>query len=163
MASVFVQDPDGAVMDIAFLVDSGISDKDIRRNLPARVVPHLVFADHLEQKGDLDQADALYLQSLTYINNEKEVMRPIYFYRVSKFFRKQKRYEEGLNVILQGIELFPADAGLKVGAGILYQYMGLEHRAIEQYQQALIIEQGNSPARKNLEKMQQALYKKNRL
>jgi len=153
MATVFTQNPRRASDDIVFLVDAGISDNDIRRNLPDRVVPFLAFASYLEQKGNHVQAAAVYRQSLTYINNEKYVW-PSYFSRISIFFSKQKKYEEGLNVILQGIKLFPAAAGLRVVAGNLYRDMGLAHRAVEQYQQALSIDQGNSQARKNLISLQ---------
>jgi tetratricopeptide (TPR) repeat protein len=162
MASVFAQDPARASNDIAFLVDSGFADDDIRRNLPARVVPFLAFAAHLEGKGDQDQAAALYRQALTYINNEENV-RPDYFNRVSRFFSKQKRYEEGLEVILQAIKLFPADAGLRVRAGNLYQDMGLTHRAIEEYEQALTIDLQNPEARKHLARLQEATDRNNKL
>ena len=162
MASVLTQDPNGAIKDIAFIVEAGISDNDIRRNLPTRVVPHLAFAAHLEQKGDQEQAAALYRQSLTYIDNEKN-LRPYYFYRVSRFFSKQKRYEEGLDVILQALEFFPTNAGLRVRAGNLYRDIGLNHRAVEQYQQALAIDQKNIQARKNLAKLQQDVDKKIKL
>jgi O-antigen ligase/tetratricopeptide (TPR) repeat protein len=162
MASVLAQDPNGAIKDIAFIVEAGISDNDIRRNLPTRVVPHLAFAAHLEQKGDQEQAAALYRQSLTYIDNEKN-LRPDYFYRVSRFFSKHKRYEEGLDVILQALEFFPTNAGLRVRAGNLYRDIGLNHRAVEQYQQALAIDQENIQARKNLAKLQQDVDKKIKL
>ena len=162
IASVFAQDPNGAENDMAFIVEAGISDNDIRRNLPTRVVPHLAFAAHLEQKGDQEQAAALYRQSLTYIDNEKNV-RPYYFYWVSRFFSKQKRYEEGLDVIMQGIKLFPADAGMRIRAGNLYRNMGLAHRAVEQYQQALSIDQTNPQASKHLEKFQKEMDKKIKL
>ena len=54
MTEIFSQDPGRAADDIAFLVDAGISDNDIRRNLPDRVVPFLALSVHLEQKGDND-------------------------------------------------------------------------------------------------------------
>jgi tetratricopeptide (TPR) repeat protein len=162
MASVFAQDPARASNDIAFLVDSGFADDDIRRNLPARVWPFLAFAAHMDQKGDQDQAAALYRQALTYIKNE-EHLRPDYFYRVSGFFSKQKRYEEGLEVILQAIKLFPADAGMRVRSGNLYQDMGLTHRAIEEYEQALTIDLQNPEARKHLARLQQATDRNNKL
>jgi Tfp pilus assembly protein PilF len=162
MASVFAQDPARASNDIAFLVDSGFADDDIRLNLPDRVWPFLAFAAYMDQKGDHNQAAALYRQALTYIKNE-ENLRSDYFYRVSGFFGKQKRYEEGLDVILQAIKFFPADAGLRVRAGNLYRDMGLTHQAIEQYQQALAIDSGNTDAIKHLAKLQQNSYKKIKL
>jgi tetratricopeptide (TPR) repeat protein len=159
MASVFAQDPARASNDIAFLVDSGFADDDIRRNLPDRIWPFLAFAAYMDQKGDHNQAAALYRQALTYIKNE-EHLRPDYFYRVSGFFSKQKRYAEGLDVILQAIKIFPADAGLRLRAGNLYRDMGLTHRALEQYQQVLTIAPENSQARKHIAELQHDVDKK---
>lgn len=153
MTAVFAQDPGKAVDDIAFLVDTGISDADIRRNLPDRVVPLLAFADYLDQKGDQRQAAVLYRQALAYIDNEK-VVRPEYFYRVSRFFSQQKRYEEALDVILQALELFPANADLRVVTGDLYREMGFTHRAVKEYRLALTIDQGNPQAIKQLAELQ---------
>jgi Tfp pilus assembly protein PilF len=159
MAAVFAQDPRAAENDIAFLVNSGISESDIRRNLPNRVVPFLKFAALMEQRGDLEQAAALYHQALTYINNEENLW-PKYFIQICSFFSKHKRYDEGLDVILQAIKLFPAHAGLRVRAGNLYWDMGLIHQADEQYQQALAIDQENFQVQKHLSKRQRAVDKK---
>jgi tetratricopeptide (TPR) repeat protein len=123
------------------------------------VAPLFVFANYLEQQGDQEKAAALYRQALSHINQEK-VVRPDYFYRVSSFFIKHKRYEEGLDVILQGIELFPADARFRIRAGNLYRKLGLTYRAIEEYQQALNIDRRNSQARKHLTELQKALDRK---
>jgi len=159
MAAVFAQDPGRAGNDITFLVNSGISDNDIRRNLPARVFPFLEFADLMEHRGEVEQAAALYHQALTYVNNEENLW-PSYFIWASSFFNKHNRYEEALDVILQAIEIFPADAGLRVRAGDLYHDMGFTHQATEQYHQALMIDQGNPQAQNQLDKLQQAVDKK---
>jgi len=157
MEATFAQQPDKAASDIAFLVGAGFSDDDIRGILPQKVVPHLAFANYLAEKGDLGQAAALYRQALTHIDNTEEIARPYYFYRVSRFFREQKRYEEALEIILQAIKLFPNDAELRVRSGNLYMNMGLTYRAVEEYQQALAIDQGNSQAKKNLAKLKKSL------
>jgi O-antigen ligase/tetratricopeptide (TPR) repeat protein len=154
MNDVFVQDPGRAAYDIAFLVDAGFSDADIRRSLPDRVMPLLAFADYLDQNGDTGQAAILYRQALTNIDNEK-VVQPDYFFWVSRFFSEQKRYEEALNVILDAIALFPANADLRVAAGNLYEEMGLTHRAIEEYRVAQTIDLGSSQARNRLAILQQ--------
>jgi tetratricopeptide (TPR) repeat protein len=123
-------------------------------NLPARVIPLLAFAEHLEQKGDAEQAAVIYYQALDNIGNEK-VVRLDYFLKVSKFFREQKRYEEALDVILKAIILFPASADLRVAAGNLYEDMGLIHRAAEEYRLALVIDPGGTEARRQLGILQQ--------
>jgi len=158
MRSVFIQDPKAAEGDIAFLIGLGLSVDDIRLNLPDRVVPYLALARHVEQKGDQGIAAALHRQALTYIN-EKD-LRASYFIQVYEFFYKQKRYEESLDVILQAIEFFPANAELRVLAGKSYRKMGLTHQAAEQFQQALAIDQVNSHARKQLEKLKQQVVDK---
>jgi len=162
MSAVFAQDPKKARSDIVFLVDSGFSDDEIRMNLPSKVVPLLSFADYLEQKGDREQAATIYRQALTNIDNEKAV-RPEYFYPASRFFRKQKRYDEALDIILQAIEFFPANAMLRVEAGNLYRDMGLRYQAIKEYQQALAIDQLNPEARKHLAELRQGADKKIKL
>ena len=154
MTTVFVQDPEKAVDDVAFLVEKEIPDPEIRLNLPARVIPLLAFAEHLEQKGDAEQAAVIYYQALDNIGNEK-VVRLDYFLKVSKFFREQKRYEEALDVILKAIILFPASADLRVAAGNLYEDMGLIHRAAEEYRLALVIDPGGTEARRQLGILQQ--------
>ena len=154
MSTVFSQDPGNAGFDIAALNDIGFSDADIRRNLPNRVVPLLAFADYLEKKGDPKQAAVIFHQALANIDNEK-VLRLDYFLKVSKFFREQQRYEEALDVIIQAIGLFPADADLRIAAGNLYEEMGFLHRAAEEYRVALTIDQWSQQARKHLAILQQ--------
>jgi tetratricopeptide (TPR) repeat protein len=162
MTDVFAEDSKNAAFDIAFLVDAGFSYADIRRILPDKTAPFLAFADFLDQKGDLEQAAVLYRQALTKIATEKVVM-PDCFFKVSRFFTEQERYEEALDVILQAITFFPAHVELRVAAGNLYGELGLTHRAIEEYRVALAIDQGSSEARKRLALLQQDADLKNKL
>jgi Tfp pilus assembly protein PilF len=154
MRDIFAQHPEESAKFIKFFADSDFSDKDIRMNMPERVLPFLRFADYLSRKGETEQAAALYRQALTYIEKEKNV-RPDYFYHVSHFFINQKRYDEGLEIIQQGIKLFPNEAGFRVNSGKIYQKMGLKNKAVEEYQLALTIDRKNLEAIEQLSKLQE--------
>ena len=86
------------------------------------------------------------------MNNEKHLW-PGLFIQISDFFKNQKRYEEGLDIILKALDLFPYDLWLRVKAGDFYRYMGSNQQAVEQYQQALAIDPENSQAKSYLIRM----------
>ena len=67
---------------------------------------------------------------------------------------KKDLYDEALNVMKTGIELFPEDAGLRMAGADLYEKMGNKNMAMEEYQKALFIDPRNKQARAKLEKLQ---------
>jgi tetratricopeptide (TPR) repeat protein len=152
MGEVLAMEPSANKDDIQYLVDSGYSDEEIRQNLPALVEPYLALAEHLEKQNDQQTAAAVYRNALTYVEKEKKI-NPNHFYRICEYFNRQQRYEEALDVALQGIEAVPSDFRLRVLAGNLYRQLGMTSKAIEQYQQALVIDHDNVEAKRNLAKL----------
>ena len=64
------------------------------------------------------------------------------------------RDSEALALMLEGIENFPQNGGFHRNAGSLYEHQGIIYRAIEEYQQALLIDPKHEWVKKRLNKLQ---------
>ncbi|MFH1935724.1 MAG: O-antigen ligase family protein [Pseudomonadota bacterium] len=123
------------------------------RVLPGRVEPHIIFAEYLAEKEKFDQADAVYTRALSYLDKEEEI-RPDFFIRIYKHYMKQKAFEEALGVMRKGIICLPNNARLRMTIASLYEKLGINYRAIEEYKKALVLDSKNKQAKRKLAKLQ---------
>ena len=138
-----------------------LDNKDLIKVLPPRVEPHILFAEcleeylteHLIEEKKYDLTNAAYKNALAYLDEEAEV-KSSFFTRVHRYYVKQKRYEDALAVIQTGITYLPENGRIRVIAGSLYEKLGINYRAIEEYKTALVFDPKNKQAKRRLKKLQ---------
>ena len=138
-----------------------LGNKDLIRVLPPQVEPHILFAEYMEEyltehlieEKKYDLTNAAYKNALAYLDEEAEV-KLSFFTRVHRYYVKQKRYEDALAVIQTGITYLPENGRIRVIAGSLYEKLGINYRAIEEYKTALVFDPKNKQAKRRLKKLQ---------
>ena len=138
---------------IDFMDEKGLNLNEIRNALPHRVEPNVYLAEFLLDKGMQHEAERAYLDAFTYLDKEEEV-NPNCFFKASRYFTKQKQYDEALNIMLKGIEYLPDNAKIRASAASLYEKTGILYRAKEEYKNALILDPKNRHVRKKLKKLE---------
>ncbi len=134
---------------VALLRSHGLDDGEIAAALPARVRPHLEFADLLLQAGDARQAELRYRTALEHIEDE-ESPPSVFCLRISTFYRRQQRDEEALGVLLRCRKLLPDDVGIRLETARVYEKIDVPFRAIEEYEGVLYLDPVNRPAQQAL-------------
>jgi tetratricopeptide (TPR) repeat protein len=99
------------------------------------------------------EAESAYLNAFKYLDKEEDV-NPSCFLKASRYFTKQKQYDEALNIMLKGIEYLPDNAKIRVAAASLYERNGILYRAVEEYKHALILDPKNRNVRKKLKELE---------
>jgi len=130
-----------------------LEDKDLALVLPKQVEPHIIYAEYLAEEKKPDLADAAYKNALRYLDRETEI-KPSYFFRVYKYYSKKKEYETALEVMKKGMEYLPDNARIRVTVGSLYEKLGINYRAVEEYKKALILDPKNRQAKRRLERLE---------
>jgi len=130
-----------------------LEEKDLALALPKRVEPHIIFAEYLAEEKKPAPADAAYQNALRYLDDETEI-KPSVFFRVCKYYMKNKAYEAALDVMQKGMEYLPDNARIRVTAGSLYEKLGINYRAVEEYKKALVLDPRNKQAKKRLERLE---------
>ena len=136
--------------------DKLLETSDLIRVLPGRVEPHIIFAEYLAEKEKFDQADAVYTRALSYLDGKEEI-RPAFFLRIYKHYMKQKAFEDALGVMRKGITCLPNNARLRMTIASLYEKLGINYRAIEEYKKVLVLDSKNKQAKRKLAKLQSSI------
>jgi Flp pilus assembly protein TadD len=66
---------------------------------------------------------------------------------------KKGMYDDALAVMRKAGETLPDDAGIRMALAETYEKAGIHYRAAEEYRKVLVLEPGNSEARKKLEEL----------
>lgn len=110
------------------------------------------FAEFLLDKGKKPEAETSYLRALNYLD-KKVAVRPDYFFKASRYFTKQKQYEEALNILSKGTEYLPDNVKIRIALASLYERIGILYRAREEYKSALILDPTNRLAKAKVKKL----------
>jgi tetratricopeptide (TPR) repeat protein len=137
---------------LALMALYGLKDEEMQRVLPERSYPLLAFGDYLRGIGKEQEAEKNYRASIDYAIQE-EWPSPLPFKQVAEFFTERTRYSDALDVILAGIEIFPENAEFRFLAANLYELLGIEYRAIEEYRGTLALDPGKQEARESLKRL----------
>ena len=138
---------------ITLMVEQGIGETDINETLPDKVVPHIIFAEHLEKAGSFDAANTAFEKALLYLPNENEV-KPEYFLTICKYYREQLKPENALDVMRTAINYLPDNVSIRLMLGKLYEDQGISYRAIEEYQKVLMIDPYHKIAKHRIAKLE---------
>jgi O-antigen ligase/Tfp pilus assembly protein PilF len=145
--------PEGAGEDIAFLYNSGFTNKEIRAILPERAPAHLAFARHLQKLGEDDAAASAYREALKYVQVE-ESPQAVIFSEAGGYFLKTGQPGEAALILQEGVRLLPSHAGLRQQLAAAYTQLGLPDKAAAEYRMALTLEPGNEKIRLLLKKIE---------
>lgn len=137
---------------ITLMILNNLGDREISGALPDRVEPHQLFADYLYRTGNERMAGEMYLNSLKYLRNEDRVS-PSYFYRVRDYYLKKGGNEEALQIMRKAIEMLPGDAGVRIRTAEIYEKLGKNDKAEEEYGNAISIDPANQEAKTRLDKL----------
>ncbi len=142
---------------LTLMKSQGLSDEDMRQNLPERPIPLLIYGDYLLAAGKEKVAEENYRAAVVLAGKENRPS-PTVFQRVGEFFAERDRYNEALEAIQSGIAIYPDNAEFRFAAANFYEKLGISYRAIEEYRSGLALDPKNDEARaklKGLEDSQQ--------
>jgi O-antigen ligase len=138
---------------ITLMVLNRLSNEEIAAVMPDLVQPHLTFADFLFKTVHDDMASEEYRRAFDFIGNEKEVFAG-YFFQASGYFMKKEMYDDAIMIMRKGTEALPDSIELRLAFGEIYEKMGMVHRAVEEYEKALVIDPDNIHARRRIDAVQ---------
>lgn len=133
---------------ISLLVLAGLSDDEIYQAMPRMVPPYLHFADYLDNIGKEEFAAKLYQEAFALLPEEKA--QPWYFYWLYRYYLGKKRDEAAQALMIKAVELLPEDVGIRLTLAASYEKMGVNYRAVEEYERALVLDPKNEKARNRL-------------
>ena len=138
---------------LTLLAFARIEPEQMIQVIPNRAQSWQIYADYLAGLEKDKAAEAAYARAIKFVATEiRPNTKPYWsFYR---FLRKKKQDSEALTLMLDGIDHFPNNAGFHRNAGQLYEKQGVVYRAIEEYQQALLIDPKHGWVKKRLNKLQ---------
>ena len=134
---------------IALMVQHGLTDVEMEQAMPLRVGPNLRLADYYNTTKKLEQAARLYERALDFVAQEP-TLRPGHFQKPYWFFMKRGQFDKALAVMRLASQYLPQEAAIAVNAGQAYEKMGLDYRAVEEYERALTIDRSNQAAQRAL-------------
>ncbi len=142
--------PDKSEDFVMLMMLRGISDEEMVRALPEQTLSYLAFADYLSLAGKNDAAEKAYRDAILYALREKPIKKS-YFDKPYSYFVKRERYDDALSVVKQAIAAIPNDGELHYRAGMLYEKMGMNSLAIDEYKQTQLLDSTIADAGKRME------------
>jgi O-antigen ligase/tetratricopeptide (TPR) repeat protein len=131
---------------------SQFSRKEIETILPKKVDIWIQYGKFKEDIGQMEEAEYYRSHALDFIDTEESV-KPEYFLQLYSFYQQQKRIDEALAVLRQGIERLPDYAPFHLYLGDYYMQQNIPYRAKEEYEQARILEPTNESTLKRLQSL----------
>jgi len=129
-----------------------MNDDEIAGTLPPRAAAHLAFAKYLFLSGRSEQAEKAYADALYFASREKDINMS-YFDKIYNYYMKAEKFEKALNVMKQASAALPNNGELHFRAGSLYEKLGMNSLAAEEYQKALTLSPHLIEAKKRIEEI----------
>lgn len=136
------------------LLVNHFSKDEIISILPSNTQSWIQLGTFAEKMNQLENAEYFRLHALDFLEQEQTI-KPKYFNQIYWFYKRQKKDEEAADILRQGIEWLPDYTKFHLYLGEYYQKQDIIYRAIEEYQQILFLEPGNTKVRQRLEKILQ--------
>ncbi len=138
------------------MVVAGVSTSDMENTIPDLPGPAIEYAHFLAQTGDLSTAISNYMAALDTIDatykNPPASDRPLQnrirylYYKIFRFFIARNDIKNAMHVMERAEIKLPMDAAVKVSIGDLYLQQGIQYKALDKYQHALLLDPGNKKA-----------------
>lgn len=137
---------------ITFMVLNKLTDEEISLAIPEDAESSLLFADYLDRTGNESMAEQIYLSVIEQENKPDRLKRK-YFYAICNYYAKRGLYNKALDIMRMAEEAFPDDEGFRMTAGSLYERLGMNREAIDEYRKVLQINPEHKDARRRLESL----------
>lgn len=135
------------------LLGNNFSREAIVSILPQKISAWVQIGKLAEKKGKLDDAEYFRLHALDFLKQEEKV-KPGHFNQIYSFYKKQKKDDEAADILRQGIKWLPSHPTFHIYLGDYYKKKDIPYRAMEEYQQALLLEPGNRNIQRRIKKLQ---------
>ena len=120
--------------------------------LPQLTSAWLGYANLARSAGNEEEAGFFTEHALDYLDQE-EKPQPGSFMQVYSYHQRQKQGEKAVEVLREGIRRLPDYAPFHIYLGDYYKGKGITYRAIEEYEQALLIQPSNEALQKKLKQL----------
>ncbi len=146
------QNPKLVTEVIQMLQSFSFSRIEIAEVLPVSVDEWIRYGAYLEEAGDVKGAEYFYDHALNFLKDATKIQAG-WFSRLYAFYRKQKQTEKAVDILRLGIKKIPDYAPFHVWLGDYYSEEGISYRAVEEYQQALLLEPKNVGVMKKIKEL----------
>lgn len=138
------------------LTEQGFTREETAAVLPKLTSAWLTCANLARAAGKEDDAAYFTERALDFLDQEAKP-QPGWFMQVYSHHRKQKKDEEAVETLREGIKRLPAYAPFRIYLGDYYSSKTIDYRAIEEYEQALLIQPSNAVVQKKLKQLKDKL------
>ncbi|RUM41563.1 MAG: lipid A core--O-antigen ligase, partial [Desulfocapsa sp.] len=135
------------------LLGNNFSRDEITAILPQKVSTWIQLGAFAEKMKKLEDAEYFRLHALDFLEQEDKV-RAWYFNQIYSFYKKQKREDEAADILRMGIKWLPDQVGFHIRLGDYYKKKDIPYRAMEEYQQALLLQPGNTNVQRRIWKLE---------
>jgi O-antigen ligase/tetratricopeptide (TPR) repeat protein len=135
------------------LLGNNFSREAIVSILPEKMSAWVQLGKFAEEMGRLEDAEYFRLHALDFLEHEKKI-RPGHFIQIYKFYKKQKQADEAADILRRGIAHLPNYPPFHIYLGDYYKQKDIPYRAMEEYQQALLLEPGNRNIQSRIRRLQ---------
>ncbi|MEA3545470.1 MAG: O-antigen ligase family protein [Thermodesulfobacteriota bacterium] len=147
------QQPEQTGQILTLLALFRVESQQMEQVLPERSLGWQIYAEYLVALQQDMIAEAAFQKGVVLAAKEvPAITKPYWAY--FNYLRKRHRHSEALTLMLDGIKNFPENGGFHSNAGVLYEQQGIIYRAMEEYQQTLLIDPQRTWVRQRLEKLQ---------
>ncbi len=150
--------PDLVKVVIPLLQSFSFTREELAAILPNSVDSWMQCGSFLERTGNLEDAVYFWQHALDFLCNERKIL-PQWFDPLYTYYRQQKDSEKALEILRLGIEKIPDYPRFHEWLGDYYAGEGIIYRALEEYQQVLLLEPLNESIRGKVEKLQKPQLK----
>jgi len=115
-----------------FILFYKLSRAEIDRILPQKPSTWISLGVFLEKAGKIEDSEYYRSHALDFLEQE-ETIKPWYIMQLYYFYKKQKRIDEAINTIQQGVQWLPDYAPFHIHLGDYYKKQKIPYRAKEEY------------------------------
>ncbi len=137
----------------SLLLHSNLNRETITSILPENTFTWIHMGAFSEKLGNLEDSEYFRLHALDFLDHE-ETIGAGYFYQIYWFYKKQKMEHEAADILRRGSKRLPDEKSFHIRLGDYYKKQNIPYRAIEEYQQALLLDPGNIQVQNRLKQLQ---------
>ncbi len=127
---------------------------ELIKALPPMAKPFIDLGAYLMAVDQAGLAQRAYHRAYEVLLASKNALSAQSFQQVCRFYLEQDQIDEAFKVVSTGVDKLPMDSGLRYTLGMVYEELGIAYRAVEEYEQAVVLNPKNRSAIKRLEYLQ---------
>ncbi len=152
LRTAFAGNTDLVTVAIPMLQSFSFTRKEVASVLPPSGDDWARYGSYLEQTRDPEGAEFFYDRAFALFKNETKIGAE-WLGRLHTFYTKQKENNKAVEVLRLGIAKLPDNAVFHILLGDHYTREGITYRAVQEYQQALLLDPNNAGVKDKLAKL----------